>query len=240
MSEISSESGAEKYSILPEFRLDFAQSQPFPEQQTRSFEGFFNNPETIPPETGQKIEDAVRAATNLSQEHLVWTPASHIQTVLVPSDDLGVVRFIDPSEAISDCPWIFTTESQEDYDAALAATAYVAQVDMGELFKHENEHIEALREVDPDARLVLGVGFTAVQTGEEDFDINIHPFVVPTDAQVTKIGFAATLAHPREPSPGDLEQLQKMGYSMNNLIDRIGYYRDQGLNHIPFPKWHEL
>jgi hypothetical protein len=240
VNEITGENESEKFPILPEFKLNLEQDQ-LREQQIKSFEDFFNDPSTIPPETGQKIEDAIRASADLSGRHELWTPTSHIQTVVVPSDDLETVEFIDPQEVTNDNPWVFTTNSQEEYSAALAAATHVAHVDpagMSARYEHENEHIEALRETDPDARITLGVGFTAVQTGKEDFDINVYPFVVPTDAQVTKIGFAATLAHPHEPSPGDLDQLQKMGYSMDDLLERIDYYRNQGLNHIPFPKWY--
>jgi hypothetical protein len=198
----------------------------------------------------ERVRNAIDAAIEVSSDQ-------QGSELLLFNDisDHHKINFIDDIDQAKELfPWIIYTDNPDDYRDILNAHTKYLDAESAEhngmryadyAFEHELEHLEGIRQMDPNARYSLQLEVAAYPAEGEDetkYALNFQPSILPVKTTMTKIGFALQRVYPTTPSEGDILAIHNMGYeSPEEVIERARRYNDQGLHlgrPYPVPKWY--
>lgn len=167
------------------------------------------------------VEQALEAAPIVYLDEETISPTSNTGLEVFkhqPDDETvhwnhGTERGAKPGEII--------LPDNQEYQEVLQEVDRVQGMNIiGERMRHEREHVLAAHAL-ATVQSELGVRFWRVYDNRESISYRIgsQPFARILDLTTTKLGMGTIMAHPIEPSEGDLMDLESIGYD----IDEVGY-----------------
>ena len=167
------------------------------------------------------VEQALEAAPIVYLDEETISPTSNTGLEVLkyrPDDETvywnhGTQRGAEPGE-------IILPDSQEYHEVLQEVDRIQDMNTIGERMRHERQHVLAAHAL-ATVQSELGVRFWRVYDNREStfYRIGSQPFARIVDLTTTKLGMGTIMAHPIDPSEGDLTDLESIGYD----IDEVGY-----------------